>query len=89
MCISTYSVQVFHVFCILTNTCYLSSLTSLVAQKVKCLPSMQDTGVRSLGGADPLKKEMANHSNILAWKTPWMEKPGGLQSMESQKVGHD
>ena len=63
--------------------------TSLVAQRVKRLPSMQETWVRSLGGEDPLEKEMATHSSILAWKTSWMEKPGGLQSMESQRVGHD
>ena len=63
--------------------------TSLVAQRVKRLPSMQETWVRSLGGEDPLEKEMATHASILAWKTPWMEKPGGLQSMESQRNGHD
>ena len=63
--------------------------TSLVAQRVKRLPSMQETWVRSLGGEDPLEKEMATHSSILAWKTSWMEKPGGLQSMETQRVGHD
>ena len=50
---------------------------------------MQETWVSSSGGEDPLEKEMATHSSILAWKTPWMEKPGGLQSMESQRVGHD
>ena len=63
--------------------------TSLVAQTVKRLPSMQETWVRSLGGEDPLEKEMATHASILAWKTPWMEKPGGPQSMESQRIGHD
>ena len=60
-----------------------------MAQRVKRLPSVQDTWVQSLGGEDPLEKETATHSTILAWKTPWMEKPGGLQSMESQRVGHD
>ena len=60
-----------------------------MAQRVKHLPSMQETWVRSLGGEDPLEKEMATHFSILAWKTPWMEKPSGLQSMESQRVGHD
>ena len=64
-------------------------ITSLVAQRVKHLPSMQETWVRSLGGEDPLEKEMATHSSILAWKTPWVEKPGGLHSMESQRVRHD
>ena len=63
--------------------------TSLVAQRVKHLPSMQETWVQSLGGEDPLEKERATHSSVLAWKTPWTEKPGGLQSMESQRVGHD
>ena len=60
-----------------------------MAQRVKRLSSMQETWVRSLGGEDPLEKEMATHSSILAWKTPWMEKPGGLQSMESQRVRHN
>ena len=61
----------------------------LVTQRVKRLPSMQETWVRSLGGEDPLEKEMAPHSRILAWKTPWVEKPGALQSMDSQRVRHD
>ena len=56
---------------------------------VKHLPIMQETHVRSLGGEDPLEKEMAPHSSILAWKIPWMEETGGLQSMELQRVGHD
>ena len=51
-----------------------------MAQRVKRLPAMRRTWVRSLGGEDPPEKEMATHSSILAWKTPWMEKPGGLQS---------
>ena len=63
--------------------------TSLVAQRMKRLPLVQETWVRSLGGEDPLEKEMATHSSILAWKTSWMEKPGGLQSMESRRVGPD
>ena len=50
---------------------------------------MQDTQVQSLGGEDPLEKEMATHSSILAWKIPWTEKPGGLRSMRSQRVGHN
>ena len=54
---------------------------SNVAQRVKRLPSMQETWVRSLGGEDPLEKEMAAHSSILAWKTPWVEKPGGLATV--------
>ena len=56
---------------------------------VKCLPAMLETWVRSLGGEDPLEKEMATHSTILAWKIPWMEEPGGLQSMGLQTVGHN
>ena len=56
---------------------------------LKCLPPMQETRVRSLGGEDPLEKEVATHSNILAWRIPWTEEPGGLQSMESRRVGHN
>ena len=61
----------------------------MVAQWVKRLPTMWETRVRSLGREDPLEKEMATHSSTLAWKIPWTEKPGRLQSMESQRVGHD
>ena len=60
-----------------------------MAQRVKRLPAMRETWVRSLGQEDPLEKEMATHSGILAWKMPWMEKPGRLQSMGWQRVGHD
>ena len=63
--------------------------TSPVAQKVKCLPAMRETWVRSLGREDTLQKEMATHSSILAWKIPWREEPGGLQSRDSQRVGQD
>ena len=56
---------------------------------VKRLLAMQETRVRSLGQEDPLEKEMATHSSTLAWKIPWMEEPGRLQSMRSQRVGHD
>ena len=59
-----------------------------MAQTVKRLPTMQEIRVQSLGREDLLEKEMATHSSILAWKIPWMEKPGGLQSMGSQRVGH-
>ena len=62
---------------------------ALVAQRLKCLPAMLETWVRSLGWDDPLEKEMATHSSILAWRIPWTEEPGGLQSMGSQRVGHD
>ena len=62
---------------------------SLVAQMVKHLPAMQETRVQSLGQEDPLEKEMATYSSTLAWKIPWMAEPGGLQSMGSQRAGHD
>ena len=64
-------------------------MASLVAQTVKRLPAMQETRVRFLGGEDPLEKEMATHSSILAWRIPWAEEPGVLQSMGSQRVRHD
>ena len=60
-----------------------------MAQRLKHLPAMQETQVRSLGWEDPLEKEMATHSSILAWRIPWTENPGGLQSMGSQRVRHD
>ena len=56
---------------------------------VKCLPAMQETLVRSLGQKDPLEKEMATDASILAWRIPWTEEPGKLQSMGSQRVGQD
>ena len=62
---------------------------SLVAQRLKHLPAMWETWVQSLGPEDPLEKEMATHSSILAWRIPWMEEPGGLQSTGLQRVGHD
>ena len=58
---------------------------SLIAQLVKNLPAMRETRFRFLGWEDLLEKEMASHSSILAWKTPWTEEPGGLQSMELQE----
>ena len=58
-----------------------------MAQRIKRLPAMQETWVRSLGWEDPLEKEMATHSSILAWIIPWTEEPGGLQSTGSQRVG--
>ena len=63
--------------------------TSLVAQTVKHLFTMRETWVRSLGWEDPLEQEMAIHSGIIAWKIPWTEEPGRLQSMESERVGHN
>ena len=56
---------------------------------VKNLPAMQGTWVQSLGQEDPLEKGMAAHSSILAWRIPWTEEPGGPQTMELQRVGHD
>ena len=60
-----------------------------MAQMVKCLSAMQETQVRSLGWEDPLDKEMAAHSSILAWKIPWTVEPGRLPFMGLQRVGHD
>ena len=71
------------------ETFKVKSYHSLVSQRLKHLPGMQETGVRSLSREDPLEKEMATHSSILAWKTPWTEEPGGLQSTGLQRVGHD
>ena len=77
------------------NVCSLSLIfinlinMSLVAQTVKRLSTMQETQVRSLGWEDPLEKEMAIHSSTVAWKIPWTEKPGRLQSMGLQRVGND
>ena len=62
---------------------------SLEAQSVKRLLALRETWVQSLGWEDPLEKEMATHSSTLAWKIPWTEKPGRLQSMGLQRVGHD
>ena len=81
----------------MTSTLYLRTLvvqtksfvSSLMAQRVKHLPAIQETWVRSLGQEDPLEKEMATHSSILAWRIPWTEEPEGLQSTGSQRVGRD
>ena len=62
---------------------------SLIAQSVKNLPAVQETWVRFLGWEDPLEKEMATHSSILAWRIPWIEEPGRLQSMGVSRVRHD
>ena len=79
------------VFCL--HACILKAFTvfyraSLVAQRVKRLPTIRET-VRSPGREDALEKEMATHSSTLAWKIPWTEKPGRLQTMGSQRVRHD
>ena len=60
-----------------------------MTQMEKNLPAMQETGVQSLGQEDSLEEEMANHSSILAWRNPWIEEPDGLQSLGSQRVGHN
>ena len=64
-------------------------VASLVAHKVKSLPEMRETQVQSLGGEKPLEKEMETHSSVLAWRSPWTEDPGRLQSMGSQRVRHN
>ena len=80
---------------IILNVCFLYYkvhvyyLVSLVAQMVKSLPTMRETWVWSLAREDPLEKEMATHSSILAWRIPWTEEPGRLQSMGSQRVRQD
>ena len=79
----------FDLLLILKMTFILFFLTSLVAQTVKPLSTMPQTGVQSLGWEDPLEKEMAIHSRTIVGKIPWTEEPGRLQSMESQRVGHD
>ena len=67
----------------------LSPRASLVAQTIKNLPAVQETWVQSLGQEDPLEKGMATYSNMLAWRIPWTEESGVLQSMRSQRVGHN
>ena len=72
----------------LTVLQHVGSSAPLVAQMVKTLPAMQETWVQSLSWENPLEKGMAPHSRILAWRIPWTEKPGRLQSMGSQRVRH-
>ena len=69
--------------------CVCVCMVSLVAQLVKNLPAVQETWVQTLGWEDPLEKEMATHSSIIAWKISWIEDPGELKSMGSQRVRHD
>ena len=68
---------------------YTHTRASLVAQPVKNLPAMQESQSQPLGWEDPLEKGMATHCSILAWRIPWTEEPGGLQSIGSQRVGHN
>ena len=70
------------------NSKYIKRVSQM-AQMVKNLPTLREAWVRSLGWEDPLEKRMATHSSILAWRIPWTEEPGGLQSMGSQRVGHN
>ena len=65
------------------------STDSKMPQRIKHLPAVQETGVHSLGWEDSLEKRMATHSSILTWRIPWIEEPGVLKSMESQRVGQD
>ena len=67
----------------------MARMGKIVAQTVKDPPAMRETQVRSLGWEDPLEKETATHSSNLAWKIPWTEEPGRLQSLGSQRVGHN
>ena len=71
------------------RTTSLDRSSSLVAQRMTRLPAMQETQVQSLGWEDPLEKEMATHSSIFAWRIPWTEEPGGLQSTGSQRFRHN
>ena len=75
----------------MTDFIFLGSkiTASLLAQRLKHLPAMWETWVRSLAQEDPLEKEMATHSSILAWRIPWMEEPDRLQSLWLQRVRHD
>ena len=81
----TYLPALMHKF----TSCYKDVRTSLVAQMAKHPSTMWETRVQSLGLEDLLEKEMATHSSVLAWKIPWMEEPGRLQSMGLQRVGYD
>ena len=84
-----YCIYFIYLFICILLMMSFKSQTSLVAQTVKHLSTMQETWVRSLGWKDPLQKEMAIHSSTLAWKIPWTEEPGRLQPMGSQRVGHN
>ena len=70
-------------------SCHLLLISSASVRSILNLPAMQETWVRSLGWEDPLEKGMATHSSVLAWRIPWTEEPGRLQSIGSQRVGHD
>ena len=86
--IHTHIISIYAHMFICTHT-HIYLYTFLVAQTVKNLPAMQETQVRSLGQEDPLEKGMAIHSNILAWRIPWIEEPGGPQFIGLRRVRHD
>ena len=86
---SVYLMLLIFLLAILIPACASSSPASLVAQRLKCLPAMWATWVRSLGQKDPLEKEMATHTSVLAWRIPGTGEPGGLWSMGSHRVGHN
>ena len=90
-CVWLLSVKIMQHSFILLHVLWLTHLhwTSLVAQMVKRLPTVRETQVQSLGREDLLEKETATHSSVLAWKIPWTEEPGRLQSMGSQRVRHN
>ena len=75
--------------CLGNQQVYIYSFHLLLAKQVKHLSTVQETRVRALGWEDPLEKEMATHSSTITWKIPWTEEPGRLQSIGSQRVGHD
>ena len=83
------NIHSFHLCSVLQWPILLGVLGFPVAQAIKNLPAMQKTQVQFLGREDPLEKGMATHSSILAWRIPWTEEPGGLQSLELQSVRHD
>ena len=85
MCVFVYTTSSLHMFLCVPHVLW----ASLVAQRIKHLPTVQEAQVRSLGWEDPLEKEMAIHSSTIAWKIPWTEEPGRLQSMGLQRVGQD
>ena len=89
LCFCVFSLLLIRILVTGFRTCSQPLRASLVAQIVKNLPARQETWVWSLGREEPLKKGMAIHSSILAWRIPWTEKPGRLQSMGSQRVRHN
>ena len=88
-CVLKSAVEILFIFNLNHSFTIVTVSASLVAQRLKRLPAMRETRARSLSLEDPLEKEMATHSSTLAWKIPWTEEPGRLQSVGSQRVGHD